>query len=223
LGWVSRRKNIITMTDIAFRAVIADQQKQIDELKELVNTLCVATIDHRWNATRKNQEEHRRLLGSYLEPSNPAYNYVTHAASALKEKAKITIGDHVSPIVLEHQRKVCKQRLDELYAKEHGCTPDEMIIKQAEAKAKAEAEQEKKDLAARIAKVAALEEETKQAEAEAVAITLDDLDRKERELRARLAEARAAKKAPKKKAAASSDPATWSKEKAEKVSAMWCE
>ena len=211
----------------ALNAIVTDQQKQIDTLTNLVNNMAV---------------EAKGCM--FIPPCGlQGHGEGVNAATKNAEDATAVVVAHSQSVQEGVYRVEQKKGYLDWHVRAFGCTPEEMAERQAaiaQAKEQEEADkllhlsnvrlveaaaaQEKIDLAASAAYVAALEIETKVAEAEADAVTREHLEDKGRELRARLAEARATKAAPKKKAKGKGNGIdSWSDAKCARMSEAWCE
>jgi hypothetical protein len=217
------------VTIAALNAIVLGQQKQIDALTTLVDNLAVG-LGGMWDSS-----------GTSVHTNGHGEGVNAVVKNALDAKA--VVAAHMNKVQGEVYAVAQKKGYMDWHVRCFGCTPEEQAERTAAiAQAKkqddadkllhldnvrlaAEAEErEKIDLAATIVYVAALEIETKQAEAEADAVTRENLEEKGRVLRARLAEARAVKAAPKKKAKGKANGIdSWSYAKCAQMSEAWCE
>ena len=233
-GVIDNQEQITELRDIA-----VDQQEQINYLKSLVDKLVITFRMDITPHARSNPEGkcYSDCMGHHdckkIYNGGTVNNKFRDIVVEL-DKMKLQKITKIETDLKEEEARVIREAA-ELVAKEK-----KDLEEKAKKKSRAEARSKVLEIVAeKKAKLKELEDEillvnfaSESEDSEDSDVSEDpedpeeELDRKESELRAQLAEARSRKEKSRgksKKTRPSCDPSTWSKEKAEKISEMWCE
>ena len=224
------------------RDIAVDQQEQINDLKSLVDKLIMvyhAPSEDVFNTQKTHPTKRAPFYNGWLNMYCPGiltgqfhggtaaqkYGLIIEEIANMRNKM---IKKIETDLTEEHER--IDREAVELVAKEK-----KDLEEKEKKKSRAEARSKVLDIVAeKKAKLKELEDEillvnfaSESEDSEDPEDLEEELERQESELRAQLAEARGKKEKSrgksKKPQSSSSDPSTWSKEKAEKIGAMWCE